>query len=507
MHRLLYPFVISTAFLAPSAQAEIRAVVVGVSDYLTLDADLKGPSNDARLMAETLIARGVTPTSITVLASDPTGLPTGTATGKPTRAAILNALDAATAASAKGDTIVFTFSGHGAQAPDLSRDEGGGYDELLLPADATGWQGAIGAVENAIVDDELRVWVQSALSKGVNVIGLIDACHSATGFRALGGQGVPKVIDEAQLGIPDDVTPVQAMPVPPLDGDFVFLYSSQSDQRSFEYPMPDGTWHGEFTLRLAQILRDVPDASWAQVLTATTEAMVQGPARQMPDGEGPMLDAPVFGSGSATERFPLDGGKLAAGLLQGLNEGAEFTLYATPAGGKPLDTVTLTKVTARSATFSAPPPSDARWAELSSAPPPAPLTLAAPVLADPADAHDYTAWTAALPAPEATPDLVPILTGGTIALANPDGTLDPHGPGSTPRIRPDPGETEAEALTRTLTQAAHGLALRKVLSGATGRSLTGKAPLSMTIDIRPAGDQCDQPGPQAPFDPADGVAP
>ncbi|MFN5998999.1 MAG: caspase domain-containing protein [Paracoccaceae bacterium] len=507
MRKGLSSIALTLALLAPPAHAEVRAVIVGVSDYLTLDADLKGPSNDARLMAETLIARGVSPSQITVLTSDPTGLPTGTAAGQPTRAEILRTLDAATAASAQGDTIVFTFSGHGAQAPDLSGDEGSGYDELLLPADATGWKGAIGAVENAIVDDELRVWTQSALSKGVKVIGLIDACHSATGFRAVGGQGVPKVIDEAQLGIPDDVTPVQAMPVPPLDGDFVFLYSSQSDQRSFEYPMPDGTWHGEFTLRLAQILRDVPDASWTQVLTATTEAMVQGPARQMPDGEGPMLDAPVFGSGSATERFPLDGGKLAAGLLQGLNEGAELTLYATPAGGEPLATVTLTKVTARSATFSAPPPADARWAELTSAPPPAPLTVAAPVLADPTDTHDYTAWTAALPEPGATPDLVPILTDGTVALARADGTLDPDGPGSTPRIRPDPGETEAEALTRTLDQAAHGLALRDVLAGATGRSLTGKAPLSMTIDIRPASDRCDQPGPQAPFDPAEGVAP
>ena len=87
------------ALLAPPANAEIRAVVVGVSDYLTLDADLKGPSNDARLMAETLIARGVTPTRITVLTSDPAGLPAGTVTGQPTRAAILSALAAAAAAS------------------------------------------------------------------------------------------------------------------------------------------------------------------------------------------------------------------------------------------------------------------------------------------------------------------------------------------------------------------------------------------------------------------------
>ncbi|HEY6918042.1 MAG TPA: caspase family protein, partial [Tabrizicola sp.] len=278
-----FSLAICVGLLTP-AQAEIRAVVVGVSDYLTLDADLKGPSNDARLMAETLIARGVDPANITVLASDTTGLPANSPTGQPTRDTILQALTTATEASTKGDTIVFTFSGHGAQAPDLSGDEGGGYDELLLPADATGWKGAIGAVENALVDDDLQAWAQTTLTKGIKVIALIDACHSATGFRAVGGQGVAKVIDEAQLGIPDDVTPVAGTPAPPLEGDFVFLYSSQSDQRSFEYPMPDGTWHGEFTLRLAQTLRAAPTASWEQILTATTEAMAQGPARQMPDG-------------------------------------------------------------------------------------------------------------------------------------------------------------------------------------------------------------------------------
>ena len=500
-------FALTLALLAQPAHAEIRAVVVGVSDYLTLDADLKGPANDARLMAETLVARGVTPANITVLTSDPTNLPEGTATGQPTHDAILKALAAATAASTKGDTVVFTFSGHGAQAPDLSGDEGGGYDELLLPADATGWKGAIGSVENALVDDDLQAWSQTALDKGVQVIGLIDACHSATGFRAIGGQGVPRGIDEAQLGIPDDVVPVEGTPAPPLAGDFVFLYSSQSDQRSFEYPMADGSWHGEFTLRLAQTLRDAPKASWAQVLSATTEAMVQGHARQMPDGEGPLLSAPVFGTGSTTDRFPLKDGKLAAGLLEGLADGAEVTLYATPAGGQPLASMTLAKVSARESSLDGPPPASAQWAELTSAPPPVPLTLAAPVLADPSDTRDYGPWTIALPPAGAAPDLVPILTEGTIALAGADGVLDPEGPGSSPRIRPEPGETSAQAVTRTLEQAAHGLALRKVLAGATGRSLTGKAPLSMTIDRRPASGDCDHPGPQAPFDPEQGVAP
>ena len=507
MRAWLAPFALTLVLLAPPTHAEIRAVIVGVSDYLTLDADLKGPANDARLMAETLLFRGLDPGHLTVLTSDPAGLPAGTTTGPPTRAEILHALDAATAASTKGDTIVFTFSGHGAQAPDLSGDEGGGYDELLLPADAAGWKGSIGAVENALADDGLQAWAQSALSKGIKVVALIDACHSATGFRAVGGQGVAKVLDEAQLGIPDDVTPVAGTPAPPLSGDFVFLYSSQSDQRSFEYPMADGTWHGEFTLRLAQTLRTAPDASWQQVLTATTEAMAQGPARQMPDGEGPLLDAPVFGQGSATQRFPVAKGKLAAGLLDGLAEGTELALYTDPSGGTPLAAATLTKVSAREAVLSAPPPATALWAELLSTPPPAPLTLAAPVRAQPDDGQDYTAWTAALPPPGANPDLVPILTEGTVALANADGTLDPQGPGSTPRIRPEPGETKAQALDRTLAQAAHGLALRKVLAGATGRSLTGKAPLTVTTERRAATGTCGQAADPEPFDPTQGVAP
>ncbi|MDP3195902.1 MAG: caspase family protein [Tabrizicola sp.] len=502
------------ATLAP-AHAEIRAVIVGVSDYLTLDADLNGPSNDARLMAETLIARGVNAAQITVLASDPTGLPTGTQTGQPTRSAILDALKATARASAKGDTVVFFFSGHGAQAPDLSGDEGGGYDELLLPADAAGWKGAIGAVENAILDDELQSWAQATLSKGVQVIGLIDACHSATGFRAVAGQGVPKVIDEGLLGIPDDVTPIAGTPGAPLSGDFVFLYSSQSDQRSFEYPMADGTWHGEFTLRLAQTLRDAPDASWAQLLAATTEAMVQGPARQMPDGEGPLLTAAVFGTASATDRFPVKDGTLDAGLLHGLAGGAELALYAAPSGGDPLAHLTLAHVTARTASFSAPPPATALWAELVASPPPAPLVLAAPVRAHSDDGQDYTAWTVTLPEPGQNPgqnpglnpDLIPILTEGTVALASADGVLDPEGPGSTPRIRLEPGETEADAVARTLEQAAHGLRLRAVLAGATGRSLTGKAPLSMSIDRRAATGACDKVAEATPFDPAQAVAP
>lgn len=489
-------------------RADVRAVVVGVGDYLTLDADLKGPPNDARLMAETLLLRGVSPTDLTVLTSDPSGFPAGVAVGRPVRSEIMAALAAEADAAAPGDTVVFYFSGHGSQAPDMSGDEGGGYDEILLPADASNWKGAIGAVENAILDDELQAWAQGALSRGVKVVGLIDACHSDTGFRALGAEGVPRGLDPEALGIPDDVVSVAGQQVPPLTGDFVFLYSSQSDQRSFEYPLADGvTWQGEFTLRLAQALQSAPKASWAQILAATTEGMAQGSVRQMPDGEGPMLDAPVFGTGQSALRFPVAGGRLRAGLWQGMAKGDEVAVYAEPAGGEPLAVLTLAEVTPREASFAGPLPDGALWGELVAAAPPEPLALAAPVRADPGDGHDYADWIAALPANEAGADLVPILTEGTIAFAGADGVLDPQGPGTSPRIRLQPGETPAEAVERFLTLAAHGLQLREVLAGATGRSLTGAAPITMAMDRRPAAGACGEVGALAPFDPDQRLAP
>ena len=489
-------------------RAEVRAVVVGVGDYLTLDADLKGPANDARLMAETLVLRGVAPADMTVLTSDPTGLPAGVAAGQPVREEILAALAAKADAAAPGDTVVFYFSGHGSQAPDMSGDEGGGYDEILLPADATNWKGAIGAVENAILDDELQVWAQGALSRGVKVVGLIDACHSDTGFRAIGADGVARGLDPETLGIPDDVVPVAGHDAPALTGDFVFLYSSQSDQRSFEYPLEDGaTWQGEFTLRLAQTLQTVPEASWAQVLAATTEAMAQGSVRQMPDGEGPLLDAQAFGTGQANLRFPVQDGRFMAGLLQGMATGAEVAVYADPAGGTPLAVLTLSEVTPRDSSFAGPLPEGALWAELVAAPPPEPLTLAAPVRADESDGFDYADWIAALPSGEAGADLVPILTEGKVAFAGADGVLDPEGPGSSPRITLQADESPAEAVDQFLTLAAHGLHLREVLSGATGRSLTGTAPVTMTLDRRAAAGTCGEVGEPSPFDPDQGVAP
>ena len=503
-------FLCATILSSVPAAAEVRAVLVGVSDYLHLDADLRGPSQDVALMAGVLMARGVAAGQIAALTSDPALLPDGVTAAAPLRGDILAAMAEVAGASVPGDTVVFYFSGHGSQAPDQNGDEGGGYDEILLPADATGWKGAIGAVENAIVDDELQDWARGLLERGVQVVGLIDACHSATGFRALGGQGVARTLPPGMLGVPDAVENPDAVAADPLPGEFVFLYSSQSDQRSFEYPLGDGDiWHGEFTLRLAEVLDRAPQASWAQVLGAVTEAMVQGPARQQPDGEGPLLSAQVFGTGRAEARHKVDRRRLQAGLLAGLTTGTEVALYAAAAGGEPLAVVTLAGLKAREARLVGEVPAAASWAEVQALAPPPPLRLAAPVRADASDGADYTDWLAALgPASADGFDLVPVLTGGGVALAAGDGVLDPAGPGSSPRISPAPGESVADAVARVLGAAAHALRLRAVLAGSGGKDLLGADPVAVTVDLRagrPSASGCGPVAEAVPHDPATGV--
>lgn len=526
MRHFLLPLICALCLPPAVAKAEIHALLIGVADYEYLDADLQGPGFDVALMAQTLLARGVAPAAITALTTmpDAPGMPDGMALGLPRKAAILAAMDALTDAAKPGDTVLFYFSGHGSQAPDTSGDENGGPDEILLPMDATGWKGAVSMVENALIDDELHDWASSLTARGAKLLGVIDACHSGTGFRALSGAGRARVLPPDALGIPDDAPNAPATAPSALTGDFAFLYSSQPDQRSFEYPLGDaGQWHGAFTLALTQTLRNAPGASWRQVLTTTRDRMQQGSARQDPDGEGPMLDQPIFGTGAATARFALANGVVQAGLLQGLAKGTRVALYAAAAKGAPLAELRLLDVTAGTAVLdlgTTALPANAAWAEVVEPAPPAPLRLAPVQRMDPADGRDYAGIGLAIAAlvveglvvtDAAQPDFVPLLTEGTLALAGPDGVLDPAGAGSSPRLMPRLDEDITAATLRLLENAAHATRVRAVLAGlGSGRALLGGPPVTMTIDRKPGaqmGAECARGDKSLPFDAKTGVHP
>ena len=182
--------VLVTAFLNGSvpdvalAAPQYHALLVGVTQYPYLPQEywLHGPANDVALMQDVLTRRfPFTSERITVLA----GWPREEAL-RPTRANIARAFRRLADIAGPDDQVVIFLAGHGSQQPadddpdDLEPD---GLDEIFLPADAGRWTKTIGHVENAIVDDEIRVWVSAIRAKGAFVWVIVDTCHAGTMTR------------------------------------------------------------------------------------------------------------------------------------------------------------------------------------------------------------------------------------------------------------------------------------------------------------------------------------
>lgn len=130
----------------------------------------------------------------------------------PTRRAIMDQLGGLARKARAGDQVLIYFSGHGSQQPDTATsaaglDEADGLDEIILPSDIGPWEDSVGAVRNAISDDEIGRAVDAIRRKGAFVWLVIDACHSGTALRGgplvAGDQVEIKAVSTAALGIPD----------------------------------------------------------------------------------------------------------------------------------------------------------------------------------------------------------------------------------------------------------------------------------------------------------------
>jgi uncharacterized caspase-like protein len=88
-----------------------------------------------------------------------------------TKASIESAINQLDAKEDKNTLVVFSFSGHGGQVPDVTPyDEANGYDEFIAAYDTTLTDA------NTILDDELDAWLSTLESEHVVVV--IDSCNS-----------------------------------------------------------------------------------------------------------------------------------------------------------------------------------------------------------------------------------------------------------------------------------------------------------------------------------------
>lgn len=336
-----------------SAAANYRALLVGVSEYPNLDKSLQlgGPRNDVVRVRDVLVERGIDPRRITVLAD---GVP---GAALPTRANILAQLDQLAGSARSGDYIVIHMAGHGSQQPvppgsPFAAAEPDGLFEIFLPRDVGAWAnlpgGQGGAVQNAIVDHEIRAAVDRMSAAGAFVWAIFDSCHSATLVRSNSGPGSEvrlRQVPPAALGIPlpamDRVpartsAPAAATASPkPGAGGSVFFYAAQSTEPTAELPLPFGhpqrVPRGLFTHTLMSALEGGAAMTYRQLAQQVlTQYGGIGEARATPLFSGTALDQPLLGQTAlAVRQWRLSGDKdliLAAGALADVQEGAVFAI-------------------------------------------------------------------------------------------------------------------------------------------------------------------------------------
>lgn len=388
---------------APAAEAGVRALLIGVSDYddaLGI-ADLAGPPNDVRLLERALEARDVS--DVTVLSDGIEGAP------PPTRQAILAALAALAAEAGPGDLVYVHFSGHGTQQFDHDGDESDGLDEVFLPADAARGEPGSGRIANAISDDEIGAAMARIRAAGADVWLVMDSCHSGSGMRAVGTEARARFVDPAVFGIDataaherDGTAPVETMTTGDLPGGIVAFYAAQSDELAYEVEIgAEGRAYGLFSAKLAARLQDRTALSYRQLFQAVLSDMNAAPGSgtarsQTPLWEGTLGEAAVLGGGDTAglRQFQVEGDTVFAGLVHGFPEGTLVALVtdAAAAQGEVIGFAQLEGVGPASATLRhvagdcapdsatlcpevAPPGEPARFARLVAAPPDLALRL------------------------------------------------------------------------------------------------------------------------------------
>lgn len=550
---------LSVGLLASSvsmADCATRALVVGVSGYPKLPERIRlvGPKNDAREMANLLARAGVAAADITVLADGVIGLDPGIANpGVGDRQAVLDGLDRLAETSNPGDLVVFYFSGHGSQQPDQDGDEQGGADEIFLPYDVGSWTGA--GVSNAILDDDLNLRVTRILDKGVDFFGIVDACHSATGFRAIDGDDMRvRGVDPSELGVPSLAKPAarslanvaSAGKDRPGRGRAAFFYAAQEDEEALEKTpkdAADGESYAVFTYQLISRMTQTPGLTYRRLHQAVVADIKRNTlmATQTPEIEGDLLDEPALrlDAVKVSRQWPVFNGKLQGGQLSGLTTGSVVALYddAAASDDKP---VGYGRIESAGATKSLVVPSAApceatddlcatasmpdetgfkaaRFARLVQPGIDLGLVLSEPVRIDAKDGHDYAAALAALKAAVASGplssrvsvratgyDVAVALVDGKLAFSGSGGLVDRDGPGSSPRLTL-PAELQAAtvAVSEAIERMAKALALQRLGSDSDGARSLGLTTTVLVAPsrVRPAlGEDC--PEDAASYEPA-----
>ncbi|MDQ0392355.1 caspase family protein [Labrys monachus] len=286
---------------APALAAESYALVVGIDAYTAPIPALHGAVNDAEDIAQALRMSGVRQL---VLLTD----------GQATKPAVVAAWESLLGQAKAGDTIYFTYAGHGSQEPAAADDpdEPDGLDDNL-PLVNFALKGP--GLADRIVDKEMAVWLKEAEDKKVYAVVVTDACHSGTMYRSvsmgLTYRVAPKPqIDRAELLQFAPPAPNVSVKVDPNDR-FTFLAGVADDKLVPEVTI-GGRQRGALSFAFARALEGQADANHDGVTTEkelvsfVRASVLQSTQSQQVSQSFPTVsrDIPVFGAKTATADTP-----------------------------------------------------------------------------------------------------------------------------------------------------------------------------------------------------------
>ncbi len=158
----------------PASAAELYGLVIGIDDYIGTENDLDGAVNDAKDVAHSLNEAGAK--EVVRLLNDDAS-----------KDRIVAAWEGLVGKAQPGDTIVFSYAGHGGQEPaPPDRHDKTEIESFLLGHFEPSGPGS----RERIVDDEVFVWLQQADKKGVKVVFVANSCHSGGMERSASAPGV-----------------------------------------------------------------------------------------------------------------------------------------------------------------------------------------------------------------------------------------------------------------------------------------------------------------------------
>ncbi|MEM6480583.1 MAG: caspase family protein [Pseudomonadota bacterium] len=348
-----------TAFFSQASAETRHAVLIGVSDYgasvAQLAPRLNGPGNDVALMYDLIAEARFDAANVAVLTSRAHLLSqtVGTSVTKPTRRAIMDALENLVERVSTGDQVLLYFAGHGAQLPnqntDWLDDEPDGLDEVFLPSDfEIIEENGNRYANNEIRDDEIGNIIDRLLARGAHVWLIADTCHAGTLRRGEGRWLVPRQLSlvDKTMSKPERQTDSSARLAEPRDtvGRFVAFYGADAGALAYEtqvqdYHQSEGMIvHGVMTWALGKAIR-AGARDYRDLARLTREAVWTATAgRANPAFSGVLGGTPLLGDAGAQDLIApvqfLDGEfVLGAGLLDGLVDGLTVKLSFRGPGG------------------------------------------------------------------------------------------------------------------------------------------------------------------------------